>query len=161
MSPGIGITWKNVCFIRVVGDPEGQPRPRGFARCIGGRYTTRVYTPSTADGWKQAIALAARKHVPQAALTGPVRVDILFLLARPQKLLRKSIAACRLPHTNKPDRDNLDKVVLDVLTKMGFWLDDKQVCAGEPAKAYVNINEEPGAEIYVSVDSKEVANGNA
>lgn len=31
------------------------------------------------------------------------------------------------PYTNKPDADNLCKSLLDVMTKLGYWNDDKQV----------------------------------
>ena len=40
-------------------------------------------------------------------------------------------------HTDKPDRDNADKAVLDALTNLGLWGDDKQVCDGRIRKFYV------------------------
>jgi len=42
-------------------------------------------------------------------------------------------------HTSKPDRDNLDKAILDALTNAGIWKDDAQVCAGIITKSYVQF----------------------
>jgi Holliday junction resolvase RusA-like endonuclease len=49
----------------------------------------------------------------------------------------------------KPDRDNLDKAVLDALTRCKFWLDDCQVCAGNISKQYTLVGVRPG--VYISV----------
>ena len=54
----------------------------------------------------------------------------------------------RLPHHVKPDRDNLDKVVLDALTGL-LWRDDCQVSDGRLTKMYATGNEEPHVEINV------------
>ena len=53
-------------------------------------------------------------------------------------------------HTKKPDRDNLEKAVLDVLTQLGMWGDDCQVCGGEVLKRYVVGLERPGAIIQIA-----------
>ncbi|MCH7474591.1 MAG: RusA family crossover junction endodeoxyribonuclease, partial [Gemmatimonadetes bacterium] len=63
----------------VEGDPKPQPRPRAFS--IGG--TARVYDPHTAEGWKSAIADAARPHCPAEPWRGPVEIALVFTLTRP------------------------------------------------------------------------------
>lgn len=140
------MNWKLHSVIEVSGDPKGQPRPRAFSR--GGH--ARVFDSGTAEGWKAQIALAARDHLPAAPLACPVRVDVEFYFRRPLRLMKKSSPAGFIPHTGKPDRDNLDKAVLDCLTQIGFLQDDALVVEGTIKKHYTGINTGPGAliEIY-------------
>ena len=118
------------------GKPEGQPRPR--ARRQGAH--ARVYSPPC--GWKRTVAAEAIKHRPAEPLTGPVSVDIYFRFSRPKSHFGTGRNAARVKdkaphfHTNKPDRDNADKVILDCLTELGFWRDDSQVCDGRLTKTW-------------------------
>lgn len=131
----------------VHGLPKPQPRHRAFRR---GNHAA-VYDPGTAAGWKALVAHAADPYRPDAPMDGPLRVDLTFLFPRPKRLLRKRDSDQRIPHDKKPDRDNLEKAVLDTLTQLGFWRDDCQVCAGEVKKAYVaKENDTPGVEITIA-----------
>jgi Holliday junction resolvase RusA-like endonuclease len=78
-----------------------------------------------------------------------VRVDCCFLFPRPQRLLKKSSPKCRLPHIIKPDRDNLDKAVLDSLTGL-VWVDDCQAYSGLIEKFYVADGEDPHVVIVIT-----------
>lgn len=49
--------------------------------------------------------------------------------------------------TTKPDTDNSIKLLKDVMTKLGFWNDDAQVCSELTEKIW---NDLPG--LYVSVE---------
>lgn len=140
------MTWQLHSVIEVSGDPKGQPRPRAFSR--GGH--ARVFDSGSAEGWKSLIAFAAREHLPAVPLSGPVRVDVEFRFRRPQRLQKKSSPEGVIPHTARPDRDNLDKAVLDTLTQIGFLQDDALVVEGTIKKHYTGINTGPGAliEIY-------------
>ena len=144
------MTWRTVATFRVSGDPKPQPRPRAFSR--GG--SARVYDPGTAEGWKGAIALAAREHLPTAPLQGPIRVSATLMFRRPKahyiagKVERGLRPGAPLYHTGKPDRDNCEKAVTDCLTTLGMWRDDGQVCGGEVVKVY---SDAPGAEIRIDV----------
>lgn len=129
----------SVISFEVQGDPKGQPRPRAFARKFAnGAVMARVYDPGTAEGWKAQIALAAKEHVPFPPLTGPVRLDIEFRFKRPKSHFLKTGLRSDAPffHIGKPDRDNLEKAVMDALTTLGMWKDDGQVCVGEVKKIY-------------------------
>ena len=140
------MNWKLHSVIEVSGDPKGHPRPRAFSR--GGH--ARVFDCGSAEGWKSLIALAARDHLPASPLACPVRVDVEFHFRRPQRLMKKKSPAGFIPHTAKPDRDNLDKAVLDTLTQIGFFQDDALVVEGTITKRYTRIDSVPGAliEIY-------------
>lgn len=51
-----------------------------------------------------------------------------------------------LPHTTRPDLDNLEKGLLDTMTRLRFWLDDSQVAQKKTNKAW---GESPFLEIHV------------
>ena len=133
-------------LIHVLGNPKAQGRPRAFVR---GKHAG-VYNPSNADDWKALVALAARDKRPESPISGPVAVDLVFFFARPKRLCRKKDPTGAIEHTAKPDRDNLDKAVLDVLTNLGFWRNDSQVWSGRIQKWYCAIGDSPGAEIRVT-----------
>ena len=136
----------------VIGNPKGQPRVRAIA--FGGK--ARVHNPATADDWKALVAIEARKHLPERPLTGPVRVDLLFRFRRPRHHYRtgkkSDIIKANAPswHTSKPDRDNLEKAVLDVLTDIGMLADDSIVCEGKNIKVYADEMNKPGATVYIA-----------
>lgn len=145
------------CEFRVDGDPIAQPRPR--ARNAGRH--ARVYSPKRIKNskgvivdspvylWREAIVEAARKHRPAQPLAGPIRVELHFYFARPKRLLRRKDPVGRIWHTVKPDRDNLDKPVLDCLKNDGWYSDDSQVCDGGQLKFYVPKGGEPGLAVFV------------
>jgi Holliday junction resolvase RusA-like endonuclease len=126
------------------GDPKAQPRPRAFARQFGSKWQARVYEAGTAEGWKSSIAQSAKVHCPEKPLTGPIHVDLIFFFRRPKNHFRSGKHSDELRkdaprwHSSKPDRDNLDKAVLDALTQLGFFEDDSQVCSGTVEKRWVN-----------------------
>ena len=140
--------------IRVYGELKGQPRPRAFARRMGdGKFVARVFESGTAEGWKSLIAAEAAKHRPAEPISGPVFVNAYFIFPRPKSHYRTGKRANELRadapewHTSKPDRDNLDKALLDALTQLGgFWRDDCQVCAGVLQKSYGDL---PGVMILI------------
>ena len=124
----------------VTGTPKPQPRPRAFAR--GG--TARVYDPATAEGWKSAIAEAARSYCPREPWRGAVGVELTFGFARPKAHYRTGKyegelrAGAPEHHLHKPDCDNLAKAVLDAMTLLGFWRDDCQVVMLVVTKGYAD-----------------------
>lgn len=136
------------------GTPKGQPRVRAFVR---GRHAG-VYDPGTADDWKACVMLAAKQAIAGDAVrpvfTGPLRVDLVVVFSRPKShFTSKGLIKPAAPvwHTGKPDRDNLDKGVLDALTQIQMWPDDAQVCAGGVTKRFAAMNEATGCQITISV----------
>ena len=73
---------------------------------------------------------------------GAFRIDCEFRFARPKGHFGKGrrsqylLPSAPKRHTVKPDRDNLDKAVLDALTQSGFWGDDSQASDGRIQKRY-------------------------
>lgn len=120
--------------VTIYGEPKAQPRPRATAR--GG--FARVYNPSTADEWKQAIMDAARNQ--GEPFLGPVSLEIRFDMPRPKHLRGTE----QKPHTVKPDIDNLVKAVMDALTTAIWWIDDSQVWSLSTSKQYAAKDEPSG-----------------
>ena len=150
--------WREVISLFVPGNPKAQPRPRAFARKFGDKFSARVYDAGTAEGWKGEIALAIRPRLP-LILCGPLRLDADFLFDRPKRLMKRSNPGGEFEHTQKPDRDNLEKAVLDCLKTLGIFAeDDAQVCCGEVRKLWAAKGGQSGMRLVISVmDSPQVA----
>ena len=140
----------------IKGDPKGQPRPRAFARRMGARFVARMYDSDAADAWKATVDAElveiARTHSLQP-FPGPCSVVLQFYFQRPKSHLRtngmiKEHAPGR--HTNKPDADNLAKLVLDRITRNGrFWGDDAQVDMLAIGKEWAKASEGGGVLVTI------------
>lgn len=134
-----------------LGDPKPQPRPRAFARKFDGVATARVYDPGTAEGWKSAVAEAARPHLPPEPLQGPLLVTLVFRFQRPKshfgtKGIKPSAPA---EHLQRPDVDNLAKAVLDCLTTLRVWADDDQIVGLETRKSWASDTQRGGCMVEI------------
>jgi len=132
------------------GLPKAQPRPRATSfRSKDGRRRTRVYDAGSADAWKAEVVAAGRPHRPRQPLAGPLTVHLTFYLPRPGRLQRRKDPDGPIPHDVKPDKDNLEKAVLDALTGDSWWNDDCQVFAGHTEKYYAAKADDPGCLVEV------------
>lgn len=155
----------------VLGDPQGQPRPRAQGVLgRGGKVFAHVYNADRKRGkdgvvrdlpitvWRRAIAAAVTKFLPPEPWTGPVKFDAVFYFDRPQELLKAKHAAGLILHTSKPDLDNLLKPLLDmivekrekvggrlVIARRGILRDDALVSELHVRKWYVERGAAPGA----------------
>jgi Holliday junction resolvase RusA-like endonuclease len=88
----------------------------------------RTYTPTThpVNAFKAAVqaALSASGHAEP--LSGPLSLDVLFVMPRPLAKIWKTRPMPRYRHAKKPDLDNLLKSLKDALTGLA-WRDDAQV----------------------------------
>lgn len=124
--------------------PVAQPRQRHRVVTVGGKTFSTNYTPqrSPVNEFKATIRMAAQQAYSGPPLEGPLRVDVVFVFPRPRSKVWKSRPMPRYRHISKPDRDNADKAVLDALAGLLF-VDDCQVCAGEPEKWVAAGDEQP------------------
>ena len=116
---------------------------------MGGRW----YTPTSGgiDAWKQAIAMTFAASSPPGRVRpaeeelwrGAVRVDLAFYFERPPELCTSEIPDEPVPYLAKPDRDNLEKAVLDVLSKR-LYTDDRLAYLGRVGKWYASSQGGPG-----------------
>jgi Holliday junction resolvase RusA-like endonuclease len=124
----------------VKGIPKAQPRPRMATN-------GHVYNPDTADAWKGEIK-AAFMGCRRPAITEPVYLQVTFFMPVPKGMNLKKKDPRYMPHTKKPDTDNLLKAVMDALTEAGVLRDDAIVFKTEATKWYAT-SEETGARIEI------------
>ncbi len=139
--------------------PVAQPRQRHAIRGKGKRQFVSNYTPTKhpVNNFKATVRMAAQQY-PIKMFTGPLRVDCVFVLPRPQNKRWKTKPMPRYYHTTKPDKDNLEKAVLDALSGI-LWVNDSQVSAGDVIKFVAAGDEQPHVEITVS-ELKEIDDEN-
>jgi len=141
----------------VQGIPKGQPRPRAFARKIGGKFVARVYDAGTAEAWKSNIAVNSKPYIPATPLELPLMVALRFYMPRPKSHFGKKGLKESAPQifVHKPDCDNLAKAVLDALTQLGFWKDDCQITTLNIKKRYATYYAgTTGVSIEIKEDSE-------
>lgn len=140
-------------YFTVPGIPVAQPRQRH--RIIPGKNFVQNYTPKNdpVNAFKAAVRLAAAAAHQGGPLTGPVELNVTYLMPRPKNHYRTGKHAGQLKddaprmHTSKPDRDNLDKALKDALKGI-CWIDDAQVCDGRSQKMY--SNDTPAAVVEIA-----------
>lgn len=131
--------------LTVLGDPQAQKRSR--SKLIPGQKFAMHYDPSEGD--KDNFRQVIQQNAPSVPWEGPLRLDVYFFFARPKAHYNSKGAVkenAALWKISKPDRDNLDKFVMDAMTKV-FFNDDSQVCAGEIIKMY---DQKPRTEIILT-----------
>lgn len=149
-------TEPTVIRFRVPAVPVAQPRPRAVKRGKHAR-VHQVTHVKQADGsrkqhpslaFKATVRMCAEKVYQGPPLAGPLRVDVVAVFPREKAKIWKTKPMPRYPHTVKPDRDNLDKAVLDSLTGL-LWRDDNQVCDGRIQKWRAAGDEQPHVQIMI------------
>ena len=134
----------NTLYFLVPGNPQGKERPR-FTR--NGHI---VYTPSTTVAYEKLIRSFARRSIPKDwDPCGAYQVHIQAFFGIPKswpKWKQEAAAMGLIPHTSKPDRDNIDKVVCDALNGL-VWTDDSKTYYGQVVKMYTD--KEPCVEVTV------------
>jgi len=128
---------KTLYQLFVDGIPKPQPRPR-----LAGN--GRTYNPKSADAWKNQI-IAAFLPCRREKITEPVALHICFYLPAPKSM---GLPKCTIvPHTAKPDNDNLQKSTIDAITAAGVWKDDALVYTIFSEKYY--SSDKTGAQIII------------
>jgi Holliday junction resolvase RusA-like endonuclease len=143
--------------IFINGDPKGQPRARAYARKMGAKFVARMYDSDTADGWKAQVrsgVLAQANALGLQAIGGAFEVTMLFRFERPKSHYTTSGALGKSrgqEHLQKPDADNLAKLVLDVITRsQRCWIDDDQVVRLKVEKCWTRDGCIPGCRLQVT-----------
>ena len=104
------------------------------------------YDPPAVKSAKELLSAYLAQHRPPQPMIGGLSLRVLWLFPRGTH-----------PHgawrTTKPDTDNLQKMLKDCMTRVGFWEDDAQVAreiiekrwSDEPCGIYIEI--EPLTEV--------------
>lgn len=123
----------------VPGEPKGKGRPRFTTR--GG--FPKTYTPKDTREYEDMIRECYFLQCGQTQFPGAVSVEIVARFGVPKSTSRRDrveMLAGIIPHTKKPDVDNIGKVVLDALNGVAFP-DDKAVVSLFIRKEYAESPE--------------------
>lgn len=82
-----------------------------------------VYEPVELKQARSKLTAHLAGHKPAAPFQGPIRFMVKWLFPAGDQHYDGEWK------TTKPDTDNLDKLLKDCMTKVGFWKDDAQVCS--------------------------------
>ena len=95
-------------------------------------------------------------YVPAEPIPAPIRLDVTWMFPYPKSAKKHQPGDTRWKIT-RPDTDNLNKMLKDVMTDMGFWTDDALISNEEIRKVY---NDEPGILIFIySLGMKDITGG--
>lgn len=83
----------------------------------------RTYTDTRSEQAARTQASLLASQGPRGTLTGPVFVTLHYTMPTKQK------GRHGRPHTIRPDVDNLAKLTMDAISRLGWWVDDCQVCS--------------------------------
>lgn len=122
---------------------------------------TAQETQSTLRGgkhvyYKNARLLAAedqltyslKPYAPPAPMTGPVSLSVIWLYPAGRNRAHGHWKDTR------PDTDNLDKMLKDVMTRLRFWQDDAQVCDERIRKLW---SHQPG--LFIQIEALQPQSG--
>lgn len=104
------------------------------------------FDPPKVKEAKNRLMMHLGYHRPETPLEGPISLTTIWMFPKGKS------------HKNgewritKPDTDNLQKMLKDCMTKVGYWNDDAQVChervekhwADEPYGIYIEIEQLKG-----------------
>lgn len=104
------------------------------------------YKPEKVKEAKQVLIKHLKPFKPEVALDGPIRLDVIW---RFPKGKRHKHFEWRV---TKPDTDNLEKMLKDCMSEVGFWKDDAQVVVEHVEKVW--SDEPTGIAIEINVLEK-------
>mgnify|MGYP003292108010 CR=1 FL=1 len=125
---------KNIIDFDVPGDPFGKQRPRAARK---GRFIT-IYTPRETKEYENKVIKYYNKYYKGTKLEGPINVKINGIFGIPKSVSKykaEKMINKEIPHTKKPDCDNLAKSILDALNNVAYN-DDAQITKLEISKEY-------------------------
>ena len=99
-----------------------------------------MYTPKRVRDAEADFISLARQYLPENINSEhPVSLLVEFYFPIPNsypKWKKDLMLKTRWPHTKAPDLDNILKLTMDCMTKLGFWKDDKFVYSVNAEKYY-------------------------
>lgn len=94
----------------------------------GGGFFVGKYQKSKIKNWSRQFAEDIRNSKPKTPWDCPISISIKFKFpwnkSAPAKLKSK-----KMWKTTRPDLDNMEKTILDVLVDEGFMVDDSLICS--------------------------------
>lgn len=103
-----------------------------------------IYESEEAKEARSKLESYLARHAPEKPLTGPLALTAVWLYKTDDD---KRVGS---PKETKPDLDNMNKLLADSMTKLGFWKDDAQLSRICLEKYW---NDLPG--IYIKIEEIE------
>lgn len=103
--------------------------------------TGRAYKSNVQSANERTLEAALIPYMPKTPLEGAIRLVFTAYMPIPAsatKKRREAMLGGKIGHTHKPDVDNLSKQLLDAMTRLRFWIDDRQVVELVARKQYDN-----------------------
>lgn len=124
--------------------PTATAQQKGAFVC-GGR--VRFYVKKKVRQSENFLAALLSMHAPDVPFSVPVSLKVRWTFPY-RKSERRGVvnAGADVPHTSRPDLDNLEKNLLDVLTRLNFWTDDSLVAEKSTSKWW---GKRPGIDIDI------------
>lgn len=127
----------DVLKFTVRGEPRGKGRARAYAEVVwrdgNPEAVVRLVTPQDTVGAEQLVRDEfLLRHPRHSPWTGPVMIRFTAVFETPRsfnKALQAAAASGKLYCTKKPDKDNIEKLIIDALNGIA-WADDQQVMGG-------------------------------
>ena len=91
-----------------------------------GRYFVGKQSSSNARKTQNELFALLEPHIPEKPLDKPLSVDVKWVYPF-RKSEPKKNRLCEKFCDTRPDIDNLCKLLFDIMTRLGFWLDDSQI----------------------------------
>lgn len=134
----------------VFGPPTGKGRPR-FTK------SGHTYTPEKTKNYEELVRFSfissyldgTKDAKAPKLIENPVQANIIAYFEIPKSYSKKKRQQClenKLPATNKPDTDNIAKIILDSLNGYAY-IDDKQVIDLTVTKLWSDI---PRVEVFIN-----------
>ena len=105
------------------------------------RYGVRHFYKRRNGEAEARLAMHLKKHIPETQYTGAIKVTSIWYFQL------KGKHKDREPYTNKPDIDNICKALYDIMSRLGYWKDDKQIVKANTEKYW---SEKPG--IFIRIE---------
>lgn len=81
------------------------------------------YEPEKLKEARNKFLSQLSEHVPDKKIDGPIRLIVKWLFPKVKNSVNGQYK------TTKPDTDNLNKLLKDCMTELGYWNDDAQVAS--------------------------------
>ena len=92
--------------------------------------TKSVYQSDASRDARAKLRAHLAEYAPDIPLPGPIHMTVIWGFPSSEKHQNGDW------HTGKPDLDNLQKALQDVMTDLSFYNDDRQICSLQVSKIY-------------------------